>query len=197
MLRTIKLYGELGRRFGKVHRLAVDSAAEAVRALTAVLPGFERALTSHPVGFHVVVDRDDRADAERLHYPVGEGEAIKIIPATAGAKSGFFQIILGAALIGLALFNPLAFFGASGIFGSFTSAVIGIGASLVLGGVSQLLSPAPKYDASSEDKTAQSYVFGGAVNSVQQGGPVPIGYGRMIVGSQVISQGITVQELPT
>ena len=41
-LKTIRLYGALGAEFGRLHRLAVGSAAEAVRALCALLPGFER-----------------------------------------------------------------------------------------------------------------------------------------------------------
>jgi len=39
-LRTIRLYGPLGTRFGREFRLAVDSPAEAVRALCVLLPGF-------------------------------------------------------------------------------------------------------------------------------------------------------------
>lgn len=43
-IRTVRLYGWLGRAFGREHRLAVASPAEAVRALCALLPGFEKAL---------------------------------------------------------------------------------------------------------------------------------------------------------
>jgi predicted phage tail protein len=34
------------------------------------------------------------------------------------------------------------------------------------------------------------------VNTTAQGHPVPVGYGRMIVGSAVISAGIDVDEIP-
>lgn len=40
----ILLYGHLGRRFGRVHRYAAHSPAEAVRALCDTLPGFRQAL---------------------------------------------------------------------------------------------------------------------------------------------------------
>ena len=43
VLREVRLYGALGREFGRVLHLAVATPAEAVRALRAVLPGFERA----------------------------------------------------------------------------------------------------------------------------------------------------------
>jgi len=45
-------------------------------------------------------------------------------------------------------------------------------------------------------QVASSYVFNGAVNTTAQGHPVPVGYGRMIVGSAVISAGIDVDEIP-
>ena len=43
-LRTIRLYGKLGARFGRVHRLAVGSAAEAVHALGIIIKGFKQFL---------------------------------------------------------------------------------------------------------------------------------------------------------
>jgi predicted phage tail protein len=43
-LRTIRLYGKLGARFGRRFRLAVNSPAEAVHALCTMLPGFQQYL---------------------------------------------------------------------------------------------------------------------------------------------------------
>ena len=40
-VKTIKLSGSLGRRFGVFHELAVDSYPEAIRALSATLEGFK------------------------------------------------------------------------------------------------------------------------------------------------------------
>lgn len=40
-LKTIRLHGPLGAAFGRVHRLAVSSPAEAVRAMCALYPGFK------------------------------------------------------------------------------------------------------------------------------------------------------------
>ena len=50
-LRTIKLSGFLGKKFGRVHRLAVDSPAEAIRALSVNINGFREFLeNSHKNG---------------------------------------------------------------------------------------------------------------------------------------------------
>ena len=50
-LRTIRLGGVLGKRFGRVHRLAVDSPAEALRALSVIKAGFREFMeNSHKNG---------------------------------------------------------------------------------------------------------------------------------------------------
>ncbi len=66
-----------------------------------------------------------------------------------------------------------------------------LGAVMALGGVVQMLAPQQVGQSSRDDaNNAASYNFNGAVNTTAQGNPVPILYGRMIVGSAVISAGI-------
>ena len=66
-----------------------------------------------------------------------------------------------------------------------------MGMSMMIGGVMQLLSPQIK-ELSAKDSAGNgaSYHFNGVVNTTAQGNPVPLGYGRMIVGSAVVSAGI-------
>ena len=71
-----------------------------------------------------------------------------------------------------------------------TTIAAGIGWSLVLGGVAQLLFKPPELQNSDRTENQPSFAFNGAVNTVAQGNPVPVGYGRLIVGSQVISLGL-------
>lgn len=55
----------------------------------------------------------------------------------------------------------------------------------------QLISPQMKgLSAKDSAENKPSYNFNGAVNTTAQGNPVPLGYGRMIIGSAVISAGI-------
>lgn len=201
-LTEVRLYGHLGRRFGRVHRFDIASPAEAVRALAANFPGFEQAVVDHEPGFHMLAGRDDVADPERLHLPASSRETIKIVPVVAGSKSGFLSIILGVAMIAAAFFTggvSLAYFAGAGGASFLGTLAVGFGASLILGGVAQLLSPQPKYSAGSDDEDSkqQSYMFNGPINTTSQGVPVPIGYGRLIVGSAVVSMGITTKEMPT
>jgi predicted phage tail protein len=79
-----------------------------------------------------------------------------------------------------------------------STALFGIGASLVLGGVAQLISPQPKMGSLERGKEAarlESFSFSGIVNTSQQGLPVPIIYGRAFVGSAVLSSGLDVAQL--
>ena len=85
-------------------------------------------------------------------------------------------------------------FGGAGIIGATAATAIGaIGASLILGGVAQMISPAPAISPLSRGKEAaklESFSFSGVVNTSKQGLPVPIAYGRLFVGSAVLSSGL-------
>ncbi|MGM3313520.1 tail assembly protein, partial [Enterobacter hormaechei subsp. steigerwaltii] len=60
-VRTIRLYGVLGATFGREYRLSVASPKEAIRALSVIVPGFERFLnTSKQRGLTYAVFRGKR-----------------------------------------------------------------------------------------------------------------------------------------
>jgi len=200
MLREIRLYGELGRRFGRVHHLAVESVGEAIRAFMANYQDFERVMLDTAHGYKVWTGTTRVAEADDINLPSGQREVIRIAPVVVGAGgNGFGQFILGAALVAAAVLMP-ASIGAIGLFGSTTVAgIVGsIGVSLALGGIAQMLSPHPATNAGDVNNTGNpSYVFNGAVNTSAQGNPVPVGYGRLIVGSAVISAGISTEDIPS
>lgn len=199
-LRIVYLLGELGRKFGRRHLLAISTPAEAIRALMANFPDFAAFMVSSSergVGYRVTVDKEVIDDLGRIHDPFSR--AVRIAPMVSGAKSGIGSILIGAALITAAIFSGGALAAPLFTVGAFAPSVasiaFGLGASLVLGGVSQLLSPQPKaQDPREATENQPSYVFNGPVNTTQQGQCVPVGYGRLIVGSAVISAGITADE---
>lgn len=190
--RLVRLYGWLGTRFGREHRLAVASPAEAVRALCALLPGFEKALADSErrgVRFACFAGRRNLYEDE-LRHPVG-GDAIRIAPILAGAKNGgLFQTVLGAVLIAAAAWYSgglVAAFQAGGL----VQATASLGLSMMLGGVAQMLSPQQRLlSAKDGPENGASYNFNGPVNTTAQGNPVPLLYGEMFVGSATISAGI-------
>lgn len=188
-VRTIILSGPLGRQFGREFRLAVNSPAEAVRALCIMVPGFQRFLTSAKqkgLEFAVFIGRQN-ISKEQLSDPPG-AEVIRIAPVLVGAKrGGILQTIIGVVLIVV------------GVYTGFQPAVQ-LGASMVLGGVVQMLSPQPKgLGAKDSAENAPSYSMNGTVNTQAQGNPVPLAYGGhdtkgMLVGSAVISGGIMAED---
>lgn len=182
VLREVRLYGALGRQFGRVFRLAVATPAEAVRALMAVLPGFERAFLGRDgrQAYHVFVGRGElRRDVGKtaLHEPLGAADPIRFVPVIAGAKrGGIVQQIIGVILIAVSIYIE-------------SPELAQIGYQMIIAGSIQMLSPQRK----GKDATGNlpSYIFNGPVNNIEQGGPVPVRYGRALVGSTVVSQGIS------
>ena len=203
-LRTIKLSGFLGKKFGRAHRLAVDSPAEAIRALSVNINGFREFLeNSHKngVAYRFLVGNEalERSELkESLHMKHGASTTFELVPVINGAKSSLGQILFGAALMAFAWWAmPEIGFLAVGAKGAiFAPAVFSMGMSLALGGVAQLLAPKVKAESKEAVENKPSYIFNGAVNTVAQGNPVPILYGRMRVGSQVVSAGITSNDIP-
>lgn len=222
MLRQIKIYGHLSKLLKRsTFSAAVSSPAEAIRFLIANFPFLEQHIAK---GYYsVVCDGDSRSEAE-LHHPVAK--IIKIIPVIGGAAGGggggFFQVLAGVALLAAAVFlGPAApgLFGivGSGFFGATAASMVaGVGISLALGGVAQLLSPVPRLDSAGGslagmakpgnpggynstrrtelDPREDSFNFSGITQTSKPGVPTPIVLGEAVVGSVVISASVdTVQ----
>ncbi|MBT2116412.1 tail assembly protein [Dyella sp. LX-66] len=193
-LRTVRLYGVLGSKFGRTFRLALDTQApaEAIAALSAQLKGFREFMLKakdRGLGFSVFVGKRNLKE-EQLNDPSG-AEDIRIAPILLGSKNGgVFNVILGVVLVAIAYFNPFNL-----LTGPMISSMYGIGSSMIMGGVVQLLSPQPKgLKLSDRPDNQPSYVFNGPVNTQAQGNPVPVLYGRLIVGSAVVSAGIHAED---
>lgn len=190
-MRTVRLYGVLGQRFGRSHRFDVRTPAEAVRALCANFKGFRAAIAE----LHVRVLVGGKAQSlNNVHHPLSAD--MSIVPTVAGS-GGFGRILLGAALIGVSFIPGLQAPLLSGFSFSISSIASSVGWSLALGGVSQLLFSPPKPKISERPQNKPSYVFDGAVNTTGQGNAVPVLYGRGRIGSQVISAGLSVEQMAT
>lgn len=192
-MKTIRLHGELGKKFGEYHRFAVTSVAEAVRALCVNFKGFQTYLLQHEPGFHVLVDKTDIDDKQLLHPASAEIEFIPVIAGAGPGGRGSLNIIIGAVLViagaAITYFSGGSLAGVGGF-------LMKVGAAMIIGGVVQALTPVPKApDPPERPDNKPSYVFNGPVNTTAQGQPVPVGYGRLIVGGAVISAGITVDSL--
>lgn len=191
-LRTILLSGSLAREFGRVHRLSVASAAEAVQALCAMRPGFEKYLMGakdRGVAFTVFSGRENLAE-DQLANPSGP-DVIRIVPVLTGSKrAGVLNVVLGAVLIAV---GAVIQYMSGGVLTPWSMYFYGAGISMMVGGVIQLLSPVPKNQQREEDNR-RSHVFNGPTNVTSQGASAPLLYGEMIVGSVVVSAGISAED---
>lgn len=184
----VKLGLSLGRKYGKIHELCVESVPEALRALSVNIPAFKEFMQSH-------VGQNTRfaifADGKNLNeHRIKDFKAVKeirIMPIPQGRKSGgLFQTVLGAALIGASFFFT----------GGIGTAVLAAGIGLAAGGVAQLLSPQATGLKSQESaQNRASYAFGSAVNTVAAGYPVCLPYGYRSVGGSVFSAGSYAQDI--
>lgn len=188
---TIKLGGVLGKTFGSKHRKLISTTSEAVRALCCTVPGFEQYMnTSKSRGLTFAVFRGEKNIGEdELGLPVTD-DVIRIVPVIIGSKKGgVLQTILGVVLVAVGAFVNWYTGGTAG------TPIMQFGAAMALGGVVQMLSPqAAGLAMKDQGENKPSYAFGSPTNTVSQGYPVPIGYGKRRIGGAIISAGIYVED---
>ncbi|EIY2760194.1 tail assembly protein [Klebsiella pneumoniae] len=191
VMMRIELNGPLGKRFGKIHHRLISTTKEVVVALAKTIPGFEKfMITSEDRGLTYAIFQDEKnIGLDDLGFPV-KGDVIRITPVVIGSKkAGLLQTILGAVLVVV------------GVISTFTPAnaaapyLYSTGASMMLGGVVQMLSPQPAGLARKESADNKaSYAFGGVTNTASQGYPVPLLYGKRRIGGAIISAGIYTED---
>jgi len=181
MLKTIKLYGVLGKKFGKEFHLAVESTREAVKALSVQVPGFEQfMLTAHEQGLAFAVFQDDENIGEdQIDFETG-AKVIKIVPKVIGAGgNGVLQtmVVVGVVMLYIPGAQP------------FAASVIGAGIGMMVGGIAQMMMPKMDEGDQNQDGNRANNGFGGAVTTIAQGNPVPILYGQREVGGFIVNAG--------
>lgn len=210
--RQIILHGRLREQFGESFSLDVDTAGEALRALNANFP--DRFLDEISKGSYYVIRGDEETgfplDEEHLNsFKLGNAD-LHIIPTVEGSQGGGgrgkggVKAILGLALVGVAVFASGGLAGAG--MAGFGQTAIAIGAmkvswgtvalfglAMAVSGASTMLSPKEK--PKEETKRDDSFSFSGPTNVNEQGNPVPLIYGRVMVGGMPISSGIDVENI--
>jgi predicted phage tail protein len=236
MQQTVRLLGDLGERYGSEHKYyELKSPAEAIKLLCINHPEFQQELiSSHEDGVgYKVIQAGLELDYADLQLPLGSNDLI-VTPVVAGSGGGdgIGKILVGVGLVaasfllpGAGLFGATSLFGASAAtagFAGFATAVgtalSAVGASLVLGGVADMISPQPQlpsfdgFDGAQRFSGVerfggaalgsdpqfrgvtggQSYAYNGPANVAGVGGVIPVAYGNVIIGSSLISARIEV-----
>lgn len=223
-MRNVYLYGELGNKFGKKLRLRGNTLGAIVRLLEANYPNqFMRHLMNGHYRVIAGKSAEDQTgiqfDRELAKSGLNLGSKdVHILPVPEGAGGGF-RIIAGIALVAAAFYFAPALapaigsassiaatqgltataFSIGGFSVSYASIAL-FGANLIIGGIAAMLTPTPKvstdsYTQRERPEERPSFMFNGAVNTSEQGGPVPVVYGRSITGSVIMSGGITTEQI--
>ena len=187
MLKTIKLYGILAKRFGKEFRLDVENTREAMRALCVQIPGFEHfMLHAHEQGLEFAVFQDNQNISESEIDMSTNAKVIKVVPKVIGS-GGAVQAIIGAVLIVVGVLITIGTLGGGAPLGA---ALIGAGIGMMVGGIAMMLMPKTETTQDdNQDGNKANKGFGGAVTTVSQGNPVPVLYGQREVGGFIASAG--------
>lgn len=211
--RKVHLHGKLAKEFGPEFEFEVATAGEAIRALNANFP--ERFMAALKDGSYQLI-RDDLETGMGLEenhlngFQLGSGD-LHIVPVIAGSAGrggkggGGVKAILGVALIGTAIFMsggtlaaPLSGLSTTFAIGGMNiswGTVAAFGLAMTVAGAAQLLSPKEK--PKDETKRDDSFSFAGPINTNEQGNPIPLVYGRVMTGGQVVSSGIDIEDIGT
>lgn len=181
MKRKVYLDGELGHKFGSEIFIEADSIRDVFMCLECNDPTFQKYLIDcheKDIGFMCkVADKELSAEEELLlnfkegdmyisPQPMGSGPS-----KSRGALKVFAAIVI-AALTGNATELAVA---AQAFFYS-------IAANLAISGLSEILAPDP-----SVDERTDNYIFQGSGQTIIEGDPVPVLYGRLRVPGRPVS----------
>ncbi len=201
-LTTVHLVGSLGKAIGvPVWHLDVKSVAEAIRAIDINTRGVLSRYLTGPAKekmYRIALQkRDNIIDHKEIQNRSGRS-TIYIMPTIKGRNSGIGKIVLGIVLIVAAFYTGGASLSwSAGLTTTGWGAIaVGFGVSLILGGITQLLTPRAGGPNASPDQ-AQSTGFPGTSSAVVQGGCIPVVYGRALVSPIPISITVTNNDVST
>lgn len=186
----IILHGILAKEFQPSFRMKIYKAANVIKAIDANRTSFNKRildLAREGLNYTIIVDGRKITELEELNVQK-EPKEIHLVPLIVGAG--------GVALVTAIVVAGGGAVGAGGLVGGALFAANLINA-VVIGVVSMGLQMllAPKPDAgppisASTKALSESFSFSSASNVASQGTPVPVGYGRLKVGSQLIQMSI-------
>lgn len=180
---NVRFYGSL-KQFGTEFRLDCKTPAEVVQALTSQIPKLRQFIQQGL--FTVRVGReylDNRYLEQGLNQYLKDDAKVHFTPVLKGSKkAGLFQTIVGAVMVVV-----------GAVFQQYY--LVGAGIAMVAGGVAQMLTKMPPMSTGKDAERKQSTSFSNLSNMAAQGRPMPLAYGRIRVGSLIISQGVETMDI--
>lgn len=196
---NVTLHGILAKEFKKTFCLEIKRPKEVFDAISCSYGNFRNRiveLAHQGIHFVLLVDGKKITTMEELSI-ASDNQQIDIVPLVCGAgRAGMIIAVIALGVLtagaGFAIGAGMgaAFFGsAAGLVGQ---SLVSIGVGIAMMGIQMALAPKPKMDRPSADVNSakQSFLFSSKANTAEQGIPVPVGYGRLRVGSAVIQSTI-------
>lgn len=190
-MKTLNLYGSMQEKYPGVFKMEVATPAEAIRAMCIQIPGFEDDIKAG--NWRLVrgdLEGNDEVDEDGLQMTLGNQNELHLIPVIEGANSGAGMIIVGIVMIVAAFFTGGTSIAA---WGAMSTALAAAGLGMAVGGIIAATTKMPGVAESTnanKESDQTSFLFDGPTNQSKQGGAVPRGYGRLLVGSIVVSAGL-------
>ncbi len=196
-MQTVYLNGNIDK-FGQVWETDCSNIRDIFKLIECQTSGFrEHLIKAADAGVGYEIQRgSDFLEAEEELLLSLNNEDIIITEIPAGSKSGPGKILAAIAIVAVMFLAPQVFFNVAtqsvpGVGTVATGVTLttpgliaaGIAVNLAMTGIAQLLAPGPE----SDEQTDPSYLFNGPSNNINQGLPVPVAYGELIVGGAPIS----------
>ena len=187
---TIHLHGPQAGLLKEPLRVVAATVEEALSALRQI-KGFKPIPGKHAMVYQIL----GRERMNDLMKPLQADEEIHLVPAMCGGGgkgSAIGSILLGAALIAVAWWNPIFL----GLGATTIGLMLTVGASLALGGLMALMSTPPadlnsvQYGDAGGDPMASKYL-GSSKNTTKIGTRIPIAFGRNKIPGHILSFNIS------
>ena len=178
------IHGILAKEYQAHFKFNLKSSTDVLKAIDCNRECFmARIFQLQKEGFYydVIIDKKRIKNAEDFKV-LSKASRIDLVP-----------VIIGSGFIGAAI----QFLG--GVLFPAATASLGakVFAAVALAGISYLLTPKPDLGLPAQQEISaeaaaqkESYVFSGNVNLTRQGTPLPLGYGRLKVGSSVVQASV-------
>ena len=173
----VNIHGILGREYGNSFLLSLPNPKDVLEAIDCNRQGFLQRLVElqrEGLCYDMIINKKRITDGPDMDHMLNPA-TIDLVPAISG--SGLTSLFLSA------LFPTALATGSTAL--AFAASLANF---VLFAAISYALTPKPENEALeiSSKASKSSLIFSNTANLASQGSPVPIGYGRLIVGSQVI-----------
>jgi|GEM_PF-1754378 len=180
----VNIHGILGREYGNSFLLSLPNPKDVLEAIDCNRQGFLQRLVElqrEGLCYDMIINKKritNGPDMDHMSNPA----TVDLVPAISGSGP-----LMAPLLMTTGLFTA----GSAGL--AFAASIANF---VLFAAISYALTPKPENEALeiSSKASKSSLIFSNTVNLASQGSPVPIGYGRLLVGSQVIQA--TIKSFP-